>query len=397
MEKSPEALASNEPDKIETIIEIDVPPGQEGGVRLDVYLTGKLANATRAKVQRGIKEGGVDVNGRTRTRPSWGVQPGDHIVCRVMKPPPIVVAPEAIPLDVVYEDDDLIVVNKPAGMVVHPAFGHRSGTLINALLHHVGAGPLAAEDLDDESDDDVGLAMDDVGPRFEGDLTIRPGLVHRLDKDTTGLMVVAKSDVVAGALGKQFAERTIDREYVALLWGVPDPPEGRVETWLGRDPRNRKLIAVRPEGDGKWAATNYWLEEDLGYLSLVRFKLETGRTHQIRVHAAHGPPHLRRHDLRRRHDPLRPLRRITEGVLPQPVRHAPAPGAPRAHARVHASNHRRGRVLRGAHPARDGVGDRPHPRGGVPLAGGQWEGGSGEDGEYARRQRRHYSPFASAT
>ena len=287
MEKSPEALASNEPDKIETIIEIDVPPGQEGGVRLDVYLTGKLANATRAKVQRGIKEGGVDVNGRTRKRPSWGVQPGDHIVCRVMKPPPIVVAPEAIPLDIVYEDDDLIVVNKPAGMVVHPAFGHRSGTLINALLHHVGAGPLAAEDLDDESDDDVGLAMDDAGPRFEGDLTVRPGLVHRLDKDTTGLMVVAKSDVVAGALGKQFAERTIDREYVALLWGVPDPPEGRIETWLGRDPRNRKLIAVRPEGDGKWAATNYWLEEDLGYLSLVRFKLETGRTHQIRVHARH--------------------------------------------------------------------------------------------------------------
>lgn len=286
-EKSAAALASNEPDKIETIIEIDVPPGQEGGTRLDVYLTGKIANATRAKVQRGIKEGGVDVNGKTRTKTSWAVQPGDHIVCRVMRPPPIVVAPEAIPLDVVYEDDSVLVVNKPAGMVVHPAFGHRSGTLINALLHHVGAGPLAAEEIEDEDDDEVGLSVSESGPRFEGDQTVRPGLVHRLDKGTSGLMVVAKSDVVASHLGKQFEARTIDREYIALLWGVPDPPEGRIETWLGRDPRNRKLMAVRPEEEGKWAATNYWLEEDLGYLSLVRFKLETGRTHQIRVHARH--------------------------------------------------------------------------------------------------------------
>ncbi len=285
--KSAAALASNEPDKIETVIEIDVPPGQEGGMRLDVYLTSKIANATRAKVQRGIKDGGVDVNGKTRTRPSWGIQPGDRIVCRIMRPPPIVVTPEDIPLDIVYEDDSIIVVNKPAGMVVHPAFGHRTGTLIHALLHHVGAGPLAAEDVDDESDDDVGLSMEDAGPRFDGDQTVRPGLVHRLDKDTSGLMVVAKSDVVAAQLGKQFAERTIDREYIALLWGTPNPPEGRIETWLGRDPRNRKLIAVRPEDEGKWAATNYWTEEDLGFLSLVRFKLETGRTHQIRVHAKH--------------------------------------------------------------------------------------------------------------
>ena len=285
--KSAAALASNEPDKIETIVEIDVPPGQEGGVRLDVYLAGKIANATRAKVQRGIKDGNVDVNGKTRKKTSWSVQPGDHIVCRIMRPPPIVVTPEDIPLDVVYEDEYLLVVNKPAGMVVHPAFGHRTGTLINALLHHVGAGPLAAEDLDEETDEDVGLAMDDVGPRFEGDVTVRPGLVHRLDKDTSGLMVVAKSDTVAAQLGKQFAERTIDREYIALLWGRPDPEEGRIETWLGRDPRNRKLIAVRPEDEGKWAATNYWMEEDLGFLSLVRFKLETGRTHQIRVHAKH--------------------------------------------------------------------------------------------------------------
>ena len=277
---------SNEPDKIETVVTIDVPEGQEGGVRLDVYLTGKLANATRAKVQRGIKGGGVDVNGRTRTRPSWGVQPGDTIVCRLMKPPPIVIAPEAIPLSVVYEDDHLLVVDKPAGMVVHPAYGHRSGTLVNALLHHVGAGPLAADEVEDEDDESVGLATDGAGSRYEGDPTVRPGLVHRLDKDTSGLMVVAKSDHVASELGKQFQDRTTRRNYLALVWGAPEA-SGRVETWLGRDPRDRKKMAVRPEGEGKWAATNYWVEEDLGHLAVARFKLETGRTHQIRVHAQH--------------------------------------------------------------------------------------------------------------
>jgi 23S rRNA pseudouridine1911/1915/1917 synthase len=281
----------------ETLVEIAVPPGQEGGVRLDQYLTDKLPNVTRSKVQRGIKEGRVAVNGAAQTKPSYPVQPGDHIVCRILRPPPLEVGPEPIPLDVVYEDAWLLVVNKPAGLVVHPAYGHRSGTLVNALLHHVGAGPLAAESLEaeaDEADDeDLGLSTAGAGPRFEGDPTVRPGLVHRLDKDTSGLLVVAKTDAAHAALAAQFAGRTIRRRYLGLVWGVPDPPAGRVETWLGRDPRDRKRVAVRPEGQGKWAATNYETAEAFAHTAVVRFRLETGRTHQIRVHAAHlGHPLL---------------------------------------------------------------------------------------------------------
>ena len=276
---------SGEPDKVETRIELDVPPGQSP-VRLDVYLTEKTPNATRTKVQRAVKAGRVSIGGTVVTRPATLVQPGDHIVCLVMRAPPIEVVPEDIPLDVVYEDDALIVVDKPAGMVVHPAFGHRSGTLVNALLHHVGGTTLAAEDVDEADDDDVGLAVATAGPQFEGDVTIRPGLVHRLDKDTTGLMVVAKTDRAAAHLGKQFAERTIRRRYLALVWGQLDG-EGRVETWLGRDPRDRRLVAVRPEGEGKWAATTWETVEPFSHLTLARFRLETGRTHQIRVHAKH--------------------------------------------------------------------------------------------------------------
>jgi 23S rRNA pseudouridine1911/1915/1917 synthase len=204
-----------------------------------------------------------------------------------MRPPPIEIVPEAIPLTVIYEDDALLVVDKPAGMVVHPAYGHRSGTLVNALLHHVGGGPIRADEVDDADDDDVGLAVATAGPRYDGDPTVRPGLVHRLDKDTTGLMVVAKTDEAATHLGRQFAERTIRRRYLALVWGEPSPPEGRVESWLGRSPRDRRLVSVRPEGEGKWAATVYETVEPFGDTALVRFRLETGRTHQIRVHAKH--------------------------------------------------------------------------------------------------------------
>jgi len=285
----PEAVArSAEPDKVETVVTVEVPAGQ-APVRLDVYLTDKLPNATRAKVQRGIKEGRVDVDGRTVTRVSTPVPPGSTITCRVLRPPPMTIEPEPIPLAVVYEDDHLIVVDKPAGMVVHPAFGHRTGTLVHALLHHVGAGPLAADDLgtDDADDEDIGLATATAGPRFEGDPTVRPGLVHRLDRDTTGLMVVAKTDAAAAELGRQFAAREVRRRYLALVWGVPDPPAGRLETWLGRHPRDRKLVAVRPEGEGKLAITTWETVEVFQHAALVRFRLETGRTHQIRVHAKH--------------------------------------------------------------------------------------------------------------
>ena len=281
-----EIAASGEPDKVEAVVTFDVPAGQ-APTRLDHYLAEKLANTTRTRVQKGIKAGDVTVSGTVRRKPSWQVQPGDAIVAKIMRPPPVELVPENIPLDVVYEDDTLIVVDKPAPMVVHPAYGHRSGTLVNALLHHVGADALAAGDFEDSDDDDdeIGLSTVAAGPRYAGDPTVRPGLVHRLDKETTGLMVVAKTDWAAAALGKQFMDRTIHRRYLALVWGRPDPPEGRVEGWLGRSPRDRKKISVRPEGEGKWAATRYAVVEPFQHLALVRFQLETGRTHQIRVHA----------------------------------------------------------------------------------------------------------------
>ena len=294
-----DAHPSDAPDpyaREDRTVVIDVPPGQEAVYRLDVYLTQKMANVTRAKVQRGIKEGRVTVNGAVQTKASTVVQPGDAIACTMSRPKPIQLLPEPIPLDILFEDDHILVLEKPAGLVVHPAYGHPSGTLVNALLHHVGARPETLEALADDDDDadlDVGLAMANAGPAYDGDPTARPGLVHRLDKDTSGLMIAAKHDRALAHLGKQFADRTIRRLYLALVWGVPNPPEGRVETWLGRDPKNRKRVAVRPEDEGKWAATNYETVEAMAHTSLCRFKLETGRTHQIRVHAKHlGHPIL---------------------------------------------------------------------------------------------------------
>ncbi|MEO0740669.1 MAG: RluA family pseudouridine synthase [Bacteroidota bacterium] len=274
-------------ERIEQEVVLDVPAGQVADTRLDVYITRFLPNVTRSKVQRGIKDGRVSVNGAVVTKPSTVVQAGDRLVAKVLRPPPIELTPEAIPLDIVYEDDVLLVVNKPAGMVVHPAYGHRSGTLVNALLYHVGAGPLAYDDIEEEDDEDVGLATQDAGPRFEGDPVVRPGLVHRLDKDTTGLMVVAKTDAALSHLAKQFAARTTRRLYLALVWGVPDPPVQRIETELGRSPRDRKRMAVVKPGRGKHAITHLETLEAHAHTALCRFRLETGRTHQIRVHARH--------------------------------------------------------------------------------------------------------------
>jgi 23S rRNA pseudouridine1911/1915/1917 synthase len=273
-------------DRQETTVHLEVPPGYRAGERLDVYLAEKLAVASRSKVQKSVKEGHVRVNDVVASRVSAPVQAGDRIEVRLMRPPPVKAEPEAIPLDIVYEDEALLVVNKPAGMVVHPAYGHGSGTLVNALLHHVGGSSLAFEDDGDEADDeDVGLSTVAASPRFEGDATIRPGIVHRLDKDTSGLLVVAKNDVVHARLAEQFMRRTIRRNYLAIVWGTPDPPAGSIETFLGRDPRDRKRVAVVAEERGKHALTHYETLEPLAHTSLVRFRLATGRTHQIRVHA----------------------------------------------------------------------------------------------------------------
>lgn len=287
-------------DRIEQVVTLEVPPGYEEGVRIDRYITRFLPNVSRTKVQRGISEGHVTVNDEVVGKTSHPVQAGDVIVCRISKPPPIEATPEAIPLDIVHEDEYLIIVNKPAGMVVHPAYGNRSGTLVNALLYHVGAGSISVEEeeeddeLDDELDEGgIGLSTLHAVPKSEGDPSIRPGIVHRLDKDTSGLLVVAKNDHIHRELARQFAAHTIERRYVAIVWGHPDPPKGKIETDLGRDPKNRKKIAVLSQGRGKHAVTYYEVIELFQHTSLTAFRLETGRTHQIRVHAAYlGHPVL---------------------------------------------------------------------------------------------------------
>lgn len=284
-------------EKVETVLTYAVPPGYGERERLDVYLTQRTANATRAKVAAAIKDGRVTVNGRVETKPSRVVLGSDEIVCTVLRPPPLVATPEPIPLDVVYEDDWLLVVHKPAGMVVHPAYGHRSGTLVNALLHHVGAGALAFEpdeEGDGAEDDDASLGLSTVNARaqYDGSPTVRPGLVHRIDKDTSGLLVVAKRDAAHAHLAAQFARHDLERTYLSLAWGVPREPEGRIETFLARDPKDRKRVAVTPRG--KRAVSHYRVLEafDAG-ASLVEWRLETGRTHQIRAHAKHlGHPLL---------------------------------------------------------------------------------------------------------
>jgi 23S rRNA pseudouridine1911/1915/1917 synthase len=240
-------------------------------MRIDRYLTQQVENATRNKVQEAIEEERVLVNGKP-VKSNYRIKSCDLIHITFLRPPAPELAPEDIPISILYEDDDLMVIDKEAGMVVHPAFGNWTGTLANAILHHLGKD---ADDLD-RSD-------------------MRPGIVHRLDKDTSGLIIIAKNPVALHRLATQFARRQVEKIYKAIIWGVPNPPSGTIRTNIGRSHRNRKVMANYPfEGaDGKHAVTDYLVVENLGYFSLLEMTLHTGRTHQIRVHLQHlGHPIL---------------------------------------------------------------------------------------------------------
>jgi len=229
-------------------------------LRIDKFLVNKI-DASRNKIQSAAEAGNILVDGKA-VKSNYKIKPGEVIRIVLAYPPrEIELIPEDIPLDIVYEDQDLVVVNKPAGMVVHPGYGHYTGTMVNALLHHF-------RDL----------------PRFSSG-ELRPGLVHRIDKNTSGLLVVAKNEIAMNHLARQFYDKTTHRKYIALVWGRFRKTEGTITGHVGRSKKNRKVMQVFPEEDqGKHAVTHYRILEDLGYVSLVECRLETGRTHQIRIH-----------------------------------------------------------------------------------------------------------------
>ncbi|MEA5259498.1 RluA family pseudouridine synthase [Arcicella aquatica] len=233
-------------------------------LRIDKYLMSRLQNASRNKIQDAIETAAVRVNDAV-VKANYKVKPLDVITVLLPEPPRNTeIIPQNIPLDIVYEDDELLVVNKPAGMVVHPAHGNWEGTLVNALIYH----------------------FQNLPTHRNGE--IRPGLVHRIDKDTSGLLVIAKTDTAMTHLARQFYDHSIERTYNALIWGEPKADEGTITGHVGRSLKDRKVMTVFSDGSmGKDATTHYKVLKKLRYVSVVQCNLETGRTHQIRVHFKH--------------------------------------------------------------------------------------------------------------
>jgi len=257
---SDSTIAESVTDLVRREIEIVIPAGKEPE-RLDVFLSRQVADLTRSKAQELIESGGVTVNGKL-TKSSHKTFPGEVIRLVMMAKPPIEILPEDIPLNVVYEDEWLVVIDKPPGMVVHPAKGNRSGTLVNALLAHYGQ----------------------LEPASDGDED-RPGMVHRIDKDTSGLLVVCKKEPAMSRLATQFRRHSVEREYRAVVWRPFPASKGTIDAPIGRDPHDRQKYCVRD--DGKPARTHWTQIAKFDFLAHLALRLDTGRTHQIRIHLSH--------------------------------------------------------------------------------------------------------------